>query len=569
MNAYDYAWCPVSILILRHEHVKLIAKIDLFAAEIHRAIIYDQKLPWSEISRAYSDRLPLSLKMDFLRQRLSTKISRDSVLVSAVQSTIRYLKEGYNIQDEKGYSDALFEAAATNMALPFLLHLLQNTKSDCSAPHHKRIVFEMQQITSQSMVAAAAVGDLATFVSIQKTGASINANSFLFGSAINAAIRWGQLHFVRYMLNHGAEVLSLGYPRHDVDYWPHDKKSLFQRCSTIEECGRSGDTRVAMEIFEARRAEIFDENRDLSLWTYSRAVSVAARHNYGDMVNLFLTEASNHRKAWIADISNEILWEAAFSGHLHILQTILLKTNVDINKNRTWPGNALERAAAGGHPSTISHLLSNGSNPKAWKSAYFSAIGKAAGNGHFSAVHLLIEAGAEFNARGEELGYSIFSALRRGNVAMVRFLLEHCGAVIDEDDATIALSTAICRGIEDVVRFLIEDAGLSPNLPLSKHPTYRYPIQEALNYGHFRVARLLLKLGARWDKQLWESEDAEKWVEMNGKGGCDCKETFETNDEVNRFNVDGFSHFQKRETNPLKMFKDLIGVEEVFEKPAE
>jgi hypothetical protein len=119
-------------------------------------------------------------------------------------------------------------------------------------------------------------------------------------------------------------------------------------------------------------------------------------------------------------------------------------------------------------------------------------------------------------------------------------------------------------GMEDIVRFIVE-AGADPNYPSKP---FGYPILCALSYGHYRVARLLVSLGARWDREVWENRSEEfrtgKFLEWNEKGCCKCGNHRSYEGEVGFTvfdDIGGYSHRQQKEERPLDVFKAMIGVE--------
>ena len=90
----------------------------------------------------------------------------------------------------------------------------------------------------------------------------------------------------------------------------------------------------------------------------------------------------------------------------------------------------------------------------------------------------------------------VVTALRNGNVGMARFLLDSCGAELDAWNTTGVESFlfAVSNGHEDVVGFLLE-RGISADVALSEDGPRA--LHKALESGHFRIARMLVKAGAR------------------------------------------------------------------------
>jgi ankyrin repeat protein len=539
---------------------KLIPYVELFAVELERAIIHSLTIPWTIVSRAYHADLPFSLKMKFVHQRFNTRAVQQSILMSTISSNILYLKEEHHVEDVSRYSDALLEAAVVNVVLPFLLHLLRLPRLDSNAEYAERIISSMSQSTSIAMVAAAAVGDLPTLEAIVQEGADIDQINSVFGSPLNAAIRGGRSHIVQFLLHHGAVIPDWklisdanydlpGWPR---NYWPHRGSQVFHHCTAEEECGRQEDQTIALQVIQSPQSG-YSNSTAFSLWPYSQALRQAVRNGHKGMVDTLLEAASILPRTDLSELLYKVLREAAYHGNLPILQSAL-QSGVDINAEESLMGNALDSAAAGGHPSMIRYLLQNGAQLRRFDGTTPDALSKAVANGHFEAVSLLIDAGADVNARGERNGGPMYSALRRGNIAMARFLLQN-GLVLPVDEGNELLSYAAAGGMEDVVRFLVLDGGVNVNDP--RHGTY--PIQEALSTGHYRVARILLSLGARWKRTMWN----QRLEEEGDKDCCNCGGVlYEHAAMPPSFEIGGFSHFQTKELNPLAKFKAMIGVEQ-------
>ena len=87
-------------------------------------------------------------------------------------------------------------------------------------------------------------------------------------------------------------------------------------------------------------------------------------------------------------------------------------------------------------------------------------------------ANLLLDAGADVNKQSGDRGYSpLMDAVQKGDVAMVKLLLEH-GAVTDQrsKDGQTALIICAGRGDEDMAEFLVmhgADPQIKDNLGMS------------------------------------------------------------------------------------------------------
>jgi hypothetical protein len=132
---------------------------------------------------------------------------------------------------------------------------------------------------------------------------------------------------------------------------------------------------------------------------------------------------------------------------------------------------------------------------------------------------------------------------------MARFLNRH-GLDMDEDDGLSFLINAICGGLEDSVRFLVAETGVPPG----PCPVLGCLVEMALKSSHYRVARLLVSLGAEWEetRQKLKKSSAENPLSLilpaeQNEFGCTCG-------TGPQYRWAGPAHSQTLEEEPLEWF---------------
>jgi ankyrin repeat protein len=158
------------------------------------------------------------------------------------------------------------------------------------------------------------------------------------------------------------------------------------------------------------------------------------------------------------------LWLAAEQGSAEIVEA-LLQTGADANATRGRSGEtALMLAARAGHVEVLQRLLAYSADVNVTDDVrQQTALMWAAAESHALAARLLVEAGAQLEARSSTGLTALMFAIRAGDVATTRVLLD-VGAdlSVQAPDGTTALSLAIINAHWDVAALLLE-RGADPN----------------------------------------------------------------------------------------------------------
>ena len=109
---------------------------------------------------------------------------------------------------------------------------------------------------------------------------------------------------------------------------------------------------------------------------------------------------------------------------------------MDAQERGEWGGCPIHSAAAGGHLTTVSVLLSAGADPNAKTERELTALHYAASKGFPDIARKLIEAGADVNAKDTLGNAPSHRAASQGRVAVLKVLFEgQSTAKIDEKDS--------------------------------------------------------------------------------------------------------------------------------------
>jgi ankyrin repeat protein len=154
---------------------------------------------------------------------------------------------------------------------------------------------------------------------------------------------------------------------------------------------------------------------------------------------------------------------------------------------------SLMYAVEHGHCAMAGLLLDKGADVNARSKRYGNALQAASFRGHEAVVGLLLDKGAHINARGGHYSNALYAASFRGHEAVVKLLLD-MGADVNAQGGFYnnALQVASHEGYEAVVGLLL-DKGANVN---AQGKFYSNALKEASYEGHEAVVGLLLDKGA-------------------------------------------------------------------------
>ena len=185
---------------------------------------------------------------------------------------------------------------------------------------------------------------------------------------------------------------------------------------------------------------------------------------------------------------------AALCGMHDIAKFLVVEHSQDINaRGFDRKETALHVALRRGHVAVAQLLLEHGADVDARDDAGFTPLLLASREGHAALVRILFEHGADTEARDNDKRTSLFLAVEDDHVETVHILLEH-GADTEarEENDISPLEHASMAGFLEIARLLL-DYGGDPRSQDENHDT---PLHFASTNGKHAVARLLLEHNA-------------------------------------------------------------------------
>ncbi|XP_076752387.1 ankyrin repeat-rich membrane spanning isoform X2 [Xylocopa sonorina] len=251
-------------------------------------------------------------------------------------------------------------------------------------------------------------------------------------TALILAATKGKIHFVRELINHGADVNA-----EDGDNW-----------TALLCAAKEGHTDVCLELLE-HGAEL--EHRDMGGWT-------------------------------------ALMW-ATYKGRSATV-TMLLARGADVNAHGNFHISSLLWAAGRGYPDIVKDLVAHGAKVNVGDKYGTTALVWASRKGHVEIVDTLLKAGANVDTAGMYSWTALLVATLGNHVDVVLLLLEHKPNVnaLDKDGCT-ALALACREGHHEIANALL-NAGAYVNIQDRAGDTN---LIHAVKGGHRGVVESLLK----------------------------------------------------------------------------
>ncbi|CAG8103036.1 unnamed protein product [Penicillium salamii] len=189
---------------------------------------------------------------------------------------------------------------------------------------------------------------------------------------------------------------------------------------------------------------------------------------------------------------------ASFNGHEREVEFLLSLSGEDIILTDSNGTNPIISASQGGYEKVVQLLLEKGAEVNAKGGHSGNALQAASSEGHDNIVKLLLEKGAEVNAKGGYFGNALQAASSEGHDKIVQLLLEK-GAEVNAKGGYFgnALQAASSEGHNKIVQLLLEK-GAEVN---AKGGYFGNALQAASSEGHEKIVQLLLEKGAEVDVQ--------------------------------------------------------------------
>ncbi|CAK9816866.1 Kinase D-interacting substrate of 220 kDa [Anthophora quadrimaculata] len=251
-------------------------------------------------------------------------------------------------------------------------------------------------------------------------------------TALILAATKGKIHFVRELINHGADINA-----EDGDNW-----------TALLCAAKEGYTDVCVELLE-HGADL--EHRDMGGWT-------------------------------------ALMW-ATYKGRSPTV-TMLLAQGADVNAHGNFHISSLLWAAGRGYPDIVKDLIAHGAKVNVGDKYGTTALVWASRKGHVEIVDTLLKAGANVDTAGMYSWTALLVATLGNHVEVVLLLLEHKPNVnaLDKDGCT-ALALACREGHHEIANALL-NAGAYVNIQDRAGDTN---LIHAVKGGHRGVVESLLK----------------------------------------------------------------------------
>lgn len=348
-------------------------------------------------------------------------------------------------------------------------------------------------------------------------GANVNANGINGTPMMRAAIH-GHEQFITLLLDHGAEInaISKGFGKETVLYEAatYGHKGL---CQLLLD--RGADPNLAGEFGSPLMAAVGRSSREIANMLLEHgadpnfrcpdgkcALEAAVSGGNEGLVRLLMDKGADLH---VRGGEHGSILHAAVSSRSNDMVQIVLDLGARALEGDEKYGGVLHSASQ----TNYALLIENGADVNARGGEYGNALQAAIAKRRdgfpstssstkeedkLEAVHFLIKAGADVNATGGVYGTALQAASRKGYERIVALLLDHSADV----NATggfygNALQAASRRGDERIVALLLGQ-GASPTLEGGRYGT---PLQAAAYRGNESVVELLLDSGAEINRQ--------------------------------------------------------------------
>jgi ankyrin repeat protein len=268
-----------------------------------------------------------------------------------------------------------------------------NLESHVEVPCYRRSIRKSAKFYPPTLYWAASLGDLALVQSLVENGANVMKRGGKFESPLGAAAYHGHSDVVEYLLRQGAN--------------PNLPSRYFGNVLQIAALG--GSVKVVKQLIDAGA----DVNAQGGGHNTSTALVAAASKDHIDVVILLVKHGADLNIG--SRFHGSPLYQAAAAGGTKTVIT-LLGAGADINGIGDSGGTPLYAAAESGSLSLVQLLLQRGAdvNKGALSAPYGYPVTTAAREGHSQVVRTLIRAGANVNLSMGRRGMSTLEAAVAG-----------------------------------------------------------------------------------------------------------------------------------------------------------
>ncbi|KAF7533080.1 hypothetical protein G7054_g7395 [Neopestalotiopsis clavispora] len=219
-----------------------------------------------------------------------------------------------------------------------------------------------------------------------------------YGTALQAASRWGHQEVVQLLLVNGADVNAF----HSIHGTALHLASLY--------CHQE-----VMQLLLDKSADVINAVAGIG----GTALQAASRRGRREVVQLLLDHGADVNA--VDEYQGTALQVASREGRREVVQ-LLLDHGADINVVDGDVGTALQAASYKGHCEIVQLLLDHGADVDAVREYHGTALQQALRKGHREVVQLLLDNGADVNVVGGRYGTALQAASAKGHQEVVRLL---------------------------------------------------------------------------------------------------------------------------------------------------
>ncbi|KAJ7176323.1 ankyrin repeat-containing domain protein [Mycena crocata] len=276
----------------------------------------------------------------------------------------------------------------------------------------------------------------------------------------------------------------------------HDAQLNGKKYDTpLHEAARTGDTDYVKSLLEGGT----DPNIRNQIDEASKALQIASRAGKLEVVLLLIKRGANVN--FRGGKYDTALQAAAAGGNLKIVR-VLLDSGAHVNILGGEYGTALQAAAFAGHLEIVKMLLAKKADVHLQGGKYGTAL---AASSTVDIAELLLKNGADPN-EGSEHGTLLQRAAHMGKLDVVKLILER-GADVNARCGPYGtpLQAASAVGAVDVVQLLLS-GGADPNINNTDNGT---ALELASRGQHLKIIRLLFNHGANEREEYHQGDDYE------------------------------------------------------------
>ncbi|KAI9785051.1 MAG: hypothetical protein M1835_003423 [Candelina submexicana] len=452
-----------------------------FDREVLQALFKDGIIDYPANLRTSWMTASFTTKLAFAKAKADSTV-RKSVVTGAIHRAIELLRDGDGYLDEELRLQYTHGLCAAMVAQRYISHV----RDDLYIPAEDKVKYISEENDYWSALAAVvSVGDIPKLRELlNRDIPNYNPDTELCGLPTRVAAGQGQYAVLQYLLERG-------FYKDEAEHFQSSRYEYNLDPALVQAAGAGHEDIIRLLLTPKYGLESSGTD-------YESAILAASRGGFVTIIQFLITHATNMD---ISHVQRRLFFEAAFYGHAPVVQ-LMLDTGIQVDTDDGTCQTALEKAAVHGNVQVIRLLLTKGAPSTGYHAA--EALVRAAKNGHEAAVQVLLDAGADIDAKGRR-DNPLGAAACYGEARMIRFLLEKGADLMPTKFGQRGLCVAAVKGHEAVVRVLVE-AGIDVNGPEDQTKS---PMLNALSAGQMGIVRLLRQLGATEVdplKSVWREE---------------------------------------------------------------